>query len=412
MIEPLGAPRRCHAASRGDGSGETRFGPIIGASGRGPPGARPTGTEPEVETDMDIAVETPLARTVRTTPTDYWNDSCAVEELTYAIANGAVGATSNPTIVAEVLKKEAAFWRPRIAEIAAENADWTDTEVTWRLIEEMGVRGAKLLEPVFVREQGRKGRLSIQTNPTFYRDRERILEHALRFHSLTPNIQVKFPATRAGISGLEEATYRGVNINATVCFTVPQALAAGAAVERGLRRREAEGLDVEHMGPVVTMMIGRLDDWMRVLIERDDIIVNPGYLNWAGIAALKKAYPIFRERGYRARLLAAAYRHHLHWSELIGGDIVLTIPYLWQRRFNASAVEVRPRFDDPVDPAIVAELYERIPDFRRAYDEDGLTVEEFDGYGATARTLRGFVRYYHELVATVGDIILPNPDVA
>lgn len=361
---------------------------------------------------MEIAVETPLARTVRTTPTDYWNDSCAAEELTYAIANGAVGATSNPTIVGEVLKKEAAVWRPRIAEIAAENPAWTDIEVTWRLIEEMGVRGARLLEPVYLREEGRKGRLSIQTNPTFYRDREKILEHALHFHSLAPNIQVKFPATRAGIAALEEATYRGVNINATVCFTVPQALAAGAAVERGLERREAEGLDVAHMGPVVTMMIGRLDDWMRVLVERDDVIVNPGYLNWAGIAALKKAYPIFHERGYRARLLAAAYRHHLHWSELIGGDIVLTIPYLWQKRFNASAVEVRPRFDDPVDPAIVAELYERIPDFRRAYDEDGMTAEEFDRYGATARTLRGFIRSYYELVAAVGDIMLPNPDVA
>ena len=57
------------------------------------------------------------------------------------------------------------------------------------------------------------------------------------------------------------------------------------------------------------------------------------------------------------------------------------MPSVWQRRFNASAVEVRPRIDDPVDPAIVAELAARFPDFRRAYEPDGLTVDEFDSSG-------------------------------
>jgi len=39
----------------------------------------------------------------------------------------------------------------------------------------------------------------------------------------------------------------------------------------------------------------------------------------------KRAYPIFRERGYRARLLAAAYRNNLHWTRLVGGDVSLTM---------------------------------------------------------------------------------------
>jgi transaldolase len=64
------------------------------------------------------------------------------------------------------------------------------------------------------------------------------------------------------------------------------------------------------MSPIVTMMVGRLDDWIEVLAKRDGVLVDPGYPHWAGIACLKKAYPIFQERGYRTRLLAAAYRHH------------------------------------------------------------------------------------------------------
>src|SRR5665647_319024 len=84
----------------------------------------------------------PLHQTASTTATDYWNDSCSIEELTYAIERGAVGATTNPTIVGDVLKKEMHLWRERIGQIVDENPTWTEDEITWRLIEEMAVRGA------------------------------------------------------------------------------------------------------------------------------------------------------------------------------------------------------------------------------------------------------------------------------
>lgn len=361
--------------------------------------------------EVKNAYKSPLHQTVSTTVTDYWNDSCSIEELTYAIEHGAVGATSNPTIVHNVLKKEMHLWRDRIYAIIDENPDWTEEQVTWKLIEEMAVRGAELLLPVFEREQGFKGRLSIQTNPQFYRSADRIVRQAVHFSQLAPNMQVKIPVTRAGVKAIEEATCLGVNINATVCFSVPQAIAVAEAVERGLNRRAADGGRVDNMRPVCTIMIGRLDDWIHVLEKRDSIAIPPGYADWAGIACLKKAYAIFKERGYRARLLAAAYRHHLHWSELIGGDIVMTIPYEWQKLFNACDVEVKERFQNPVPAEIVETLYAKFPDFRRAYDETGMTVDEFDAFGPTVRTLRAFISSYHDLVALVRDFMLPNPDV-
>jgi transaldolase len=358
-----------------------------------------------------IAVKSPLQLTAETTATDYWNDSCSIEELTYAIQNGAVGATSNPTIVLGVLKKEMHLWRDRINQIIKENPTWSEDQVTWKLIEEMAVKGASLLLPIYEREKGKKGRLSIQTNPALYRNADAILQQAVHFHQLAPNMQVKIPVTKAGIKAIEEATYQGVSINATVSFCVPQVLAVAEAVERGLRRREAEGLPIDEMSPVATMMIGRLDDWMHVLEKRDAIVVTPGYPDWAGIACFKKAYGIYQERGYRTRLLAAAYRHHLHWSELIGGDVVLTIPYEWQKLFNGSDIEVKERFFDPVPSEIVDTLYSHFADFRRAYDADGMTIDEFDTFGPTVRTLRTFISSYHDLVAVVRDFMLPNPDV-
>ena len=67
---------------------------------------------------MSQTTPSPLQQTAAIGGNDYWNDSCSVEELRYAVANGAVGATTNPTIVLGVLKKERGeaahrrqFWR-------------------------------------------------------------------------------------------------------------------------------------------------------------------------------------------------------------------------------------------------------------------------------------------------------------
>lgn len=357
-----------------------------------------------------MTMDSPLLRMTRETATDWWNDSCDVEDLARAVELGATGATSNPSIVLEVMKRDKAYWVPRVLALAAANPTWSEVELSWAVVEQMAVRGAAILLPTFEAHGGRKGRLSVQTNPANYRDVERMVEQAIRFAGLAPNIQVKFPATATGITAIEEATARGVNTNATVSFTVPQAIAAAEAVERGLRRREASGEDVASMKPIVTIMIGRLDDWMKILIERDDLAVDPAAPNWAGIAAFKRAYGIFLERGYRSRLLAAAYRHPLHWTELVGGDLAMTLTPQWQARFNASGIFPRPRIDRPVDPAIVAELIDRIPDFGRAYEPDGLDPSEFDSFGATVRTLRAFIGSYHDLMAAIRDLMLPNPD--
>lgn len=358
------------------------------------------------------AYKSPLHQMAATTISDYWNDSCAVEELTYALEHGAVGATSNPVIVLTVLKKEMHLWKGRIHELIAANPTWSEVELAWAMCEEVAVHGSKLLLPTFERTGGAKGWLSIQTNPANYRNAEAIVAQAQHFYTLAPNLQIKIPVTAAGIVAIEESIYRGINVTATVCFTVPQALTVAEAVERGLARRRAEGKDTAGLYPACAMMIGRLDDWMQALIVRDGITTHPAAPHWAGVSAMKKAYQLYQQRGYRTRLLAAAYRNHLHWSEFIGGDVILTIPYDWARRFNASDVAVKPRIDMPVEAAIIDDLYQHLPDFRAAYDEDGLSVAAFDGYGATVRTLRSFISAYHDLMALLREsFLLPNPDV-
>ncbi len=359
---------------------------------------------------VNVSYKGPLFEMTQTTPTCLWNDSASIEELAYSIEHGAVGATCNPVIAYSILEKEMATWRKRIEVLLQESPDSTEDEITWKLIEELSVRAAHMLEPIFEAHGGRNGRLSIQTDPRMFRSTRLIVDQATEFNGLAPNMIIKIPVTRAGIPAIEEATYQGISINATVCFTLSQCVAVAEAVERGLRRREAESKDISTMGPVCTIMVGRLDDWLKLLLEKNGVVVDPGCLEWAGIAVFKKAYRIFRERGYRLRLLSAAFRNHMHWSELIGGDIVISPPCAWQRRFNRSDIEVVSRIDDPVDQKILSQLLSHFEDFCRAYSEDGIPVEEFDNFGPTRRTLRQFIAAVASVDSLVRDIIVPNPD--
>ena len=274
----------------------------------------------------------------------------------------------------------------------------------------MTVKGAALLKPMFDAQNGRNGRLSVQTDPRFYRDPAAILRQADHFAGLAPNIIVKIPVTAAGIPAIEEATYRGISINATVCFSLPQCVEVAEAVERGLHRREQEGKDIATMGPVCTIMVGRLDDWLKVVADKQEISVDPGVLEWAGVAVFKKTYRLFQERGYRIRLLSAAFRNHMHWSELIGGDVVISPPHAWQKRFNKSGIAVEPRIDTPVAPDDSRRAREVRRLSPRLDRERGLSREEFDTFPPTRRTLRQFITACHDLDAQVREIMLPNPD--
>ena len=350
----------------------------------------------------------PLLTATRTTPTVLWNDSADPDELRQSISFGCVGATCNPTIAYTCINQKKERWLPRIAELAEQMPEATESEIGWRIVRELSLEAAGLLEPAFEEHKGRNGRLSMQTDPRLARSAKALADQAEEFSNLAENIIVKIPATSVGVRAIEEATYRGVSVNVTVSFSVPQAVATGEAIERGLRRREAEGKDVSAMGPVVTLMVGRLDDWIKIVAKREGLFLDPGHLEWAGIAAFKRAHQEFVSRGLRARMLSAAFRNVMHWSELVGGDLVISPPFKWQKIINASDYKVEPRIDEPVAPRIMKTLLS-IPEFVRAYEPDGMTPEEFDTYGATVRTLRGFLQADADLDALVRDVIMPQP---
>lgn len=335
------------------------------------------------------------------TLTDFWNDSCSIKELKEAVLQGAVGATSNPVIVYNVIKQEEENWLPFIKQLCKTNPNASEEEIAWRLIETMGIEASKILRPVFDKTNGFKGRLSLQVNPVDYRNTEKMVEHARYLSLLAPNIAIKAPCIKQGIYAIEEMTAQGIVVNGTVCFTLPQAIACAEAIERGLNRASKNNISIDKMRPNVTIMVGRLDDQLRRVKENKKINIKDETIDWAGVAVFKKAFKIFKKRQYRSTLLAAAYRNHLQWSELMGGNVVLTIPYKWWNTFNDSDIEIKERINNPVDPIIIQKLYESFSDFRKAYDEDGMNEEDFIHFGASIHTLEQFISGYYDLLSYI-----------
>jgi transaldolase len=339
-----------------------------------------------------------------------WNDSADPKELKEALTWGIVGATCNPIIALSAIKADKEYWVGRIKEYAKTHPAATDDQIGWAMVKELSVSAAKILEPEFDNYNGRNGRLSIQTDPRNFRDAKALADQAFDFSQLAKNIIVKIPVTSEAISAFEEATYRGVSLNATVSFSVAQTIAVAEAIERGLKRREAEGLDISQMGPVCTIMLGRVDDWVKVSVEKSGTLIDPGVMEWAGVAVFKHAHQIYKQRGYRTRLLCAAFRNHMHWSEIIGGDAVISPPFGWQVKINYSGITPNPNsIEVPVDPTILKTL-QTLPEFNKMYDVEGLKVEEFTNFGAVLRTLRGFLQSVNDLESFVRDVTVPNPD--
>ena len=343
-----------------------------------------------------------LLETVTKYPqTEIWNDSCSCSELAHSIEdNGATGATTNPVIVCNVLKQELPDWEDTICSEIACHPTAVEDDVAWALIQAMGVKASRLLLPQFEQSHGQKGRISFQINAKYYRSPEKMIAQAMELASTCPNSQIKLPASKAGIEAYEELTYRGISINATVSFTVAQAVAVAEAVERGLERRKAEGKDTSEMHPVCTIMAGRVDDYLKAWLKPRNILIDADAIEHAGIYVVKHAYRIYQEKGYHTKLLVAAFRNLDHWKAFIGNNIILTIPYAWQKKYNSTDIEITEHMNEVMDANMLKEL-NTLEEFRKAYEIDGLKPEEFEHYGAFLQTMNQFLNGYDELVRLV-----------
>jgi len=153
-----------------------------------------------------------------------------------------------------------------------------------------------------------------------------------------------------------------------------------------LRRAAANGVK-PGLG-IAVLMVGRLDDYLRDVSHDSAPQVRESDVIQAGTACIKRAYAIFNERGYDTFLMPAGCRGANHIVDLAGARMLMSIaPKLAEMLSDVG--DFAERIGEPVDPEVIGRLM-TMPEFRKAYEPDGMKPEEFITFGSTNRTTDQF----------------------
>ena len=329
------------------------------------------------------------------TPTVWWHDSADPAELRLGLERGAVGVTTNPVLTYTALKANPATWGDVRAGLPK---DLSPAERAEELMRHVVVAAARMFEPIYARSGGENGYVCAQVNPNLAGDVDAMTAMARRFHAWAPNIAVKLPVTLAGLEALEVLIGEGATITATVSFNVPQLVQIAVHHERGRARAARAGIAPGHCFAV--QMIGRMDDYLRDVARDNHAPATEADIRVAGLAMAKRAYAIYREKGYHAKLLVAALRGNYHMTELVGGDLVMSVHPKSQAPLLEPGVPREERIERAIDPQAIVRL-QSMPEFVRCYEPDGMRPEEFITFGVVQRTLMQFAGTGWDLLEAV-----------
>jgi transaldolase len=335
-------------------------------------------------------------RVTSLTPTRLWINNPTVEEAQKSIEAGAVSCTTNPTYAMKMIQSgtdgESALQIVEQALGAVGNDGQAADFVQQRLVK----RILDIFLPLYEKEPGRCGFVSIQGDPSQDTDPKHIIDEALRYKRLGNNFITKIPVTDAGLKALEALIQEDMPMIATEIMGISQAV---ETCEMYQRVSEACG---KKPPLYLTHITGIFDEYLTGVVERGGIRISRDILWQAGTIIARKQYRLLKERNYPGIMLGGGARGLHHFTEMVGAEMHITIN--WKGTADRLIEQDPPvvhRFDTPAPQYVVDELLEKIPDFRRAYREDGLNREEFADFGPVVLFRSMFLKGWDYLLTTI-----------
>ncbi len=327
------------------------------------------------------------------TPTRFWVNNPSPAETGQALAAGAINCTTNPAFCSKLLQSDPAYLRGAIDEVVQETKDHdTAAALTYRRVAQDLLDAFR---PLYDGSGGQCGFVTMQDDPRHDHDAEATIQAALRNRQLGPNLMAKIPVIAGGIEAIEACVEEDIPICATEIFAVAQAVDICERYEAAARR-------TGNRPPFfVTHISGIFDEYLGKVARRQGIDIRPEVLDQAGCAIARKQYRLLRERGYPGLLLGGGARGIHHFTEMVGGAAHVTINWSTAEEIMRDGVEVAPRMDAETPPQVVAELCDKFADFRRAYEEDGLSLPEYAGFGPVQLFRNAFLKGWYLLLAEV-----------
>jgi transaldolase len=192
--------------------------------------------------------------------TKLWLDSIDPDEVARNRAWGASGATSNPIIIADLIKT--GRFDNDLSRLLRKGL--SDEELAWQLTDQLVRQAQEVFLPVWEAKRADDGYVSFELDPLLedpeqglpVAERSRqYIELGKKWSAGHRNRMIKVPNTAGGLGALEELAAAGVTLNVTLTFSERQYIAARDAVWRGARRRKS----LEGFKSVYSIFVSRVD---------------------------------------------------------------------------------------------------------------------------------------------------------
>lgn len=269
--------------------------------------------------------------------------------------------------------------------------------------------------------EGRDGWVSLEVSPDLAYDTEATIDEAEALFRRVdrPNVMIKVPATRQALRTVETLTDRGVNVNATLLFSIARYEQIADAYLLGLESRLRRGQPLHRIQSVASFFVSRVDGLVDRQLQSIIAQAEPAraaraqaLLGQVAVANARLAYRRFRaifgsERfgmlasagAHVQRLLWAststknpAYSDLLYVEPLIGADTVNTLPPETLAAFNDHGKVAQTL---PADPAQAEHVLKELEALGISLDAVTRQLEE-DGVAA-------FAASYHNLLQSIAE---------
>ncbi|MFB3779000.1 MAG: transaldolase [Bryobacteraceae bacterium] len=180
---------------------------------------------------------------------------------------GITGITTNPKLLSDAILAGGLYTE----DIQRAAREGLGAKATYERLAIADVRrAAGLLKGIYDRTGGDDGYVSLEVSPDLAYDTEGTVceARALWSHLETPNVLVKIPATTQGLPAIRQMIAEGVNVNATLLFSVDRYRLVAEAYVAGLEDRLAEGRPIDRIHSVASFFVSRIDAAVDPLLER------------------------------------------------------------------------------------------------------------------------------------------------
>ena len=327
------------------------------------------------------------------TPTRLWVNNPSGADMEQSIAGGAINCTTNPAYCSKLFKSDTDYIHSVIDEVIRETRD--DEAAAVRVYQKTSARVMDRFLPLYEQSKGEYGYVTMQDDPREDHDTEAIVRCMLDNRELVPNYMAKIPVIKGGLQAIEVCVQENIPICATEVFSIAQAIHVCELYEQATKR-------TGNRPPMyVTHITGIFDEYLGKVVQREGIEIAPEVLAQAGCAVARKEYNLLKERGYHTTMLGGGARGTHHFTEMVGGDVHITINWSMAQEIIAADAPVAPRMQTETPQAVIDELCDKLPDFAKAFFEDKLSLDEYADYGPVQLFRNAFLKGWYVLLAEI-----------